>query len=118
MEVVPEPRERDPTEDGELDPLEDKEPTSMEALLIGSFNVKNISVNFYALQSLLYHVQIICVQEHWLFTFELRQLKVLNDLFDCNGTSVDMNNPIPPTQKTPLHTHVVFTQMYNQCTAY
>jgi hypothetical protein len=68
-------------------------------LLISSFNVKNIAVNVNALQELLNKVHILCVQEHWLYAYELRKLKLVNADFDCVGKSVDMDNPIPPIQK-------------------
>jgi exonuclease III len=77
----------------------DKPQSTEENLLIGSFNVKNIAVNINSLQELLEKVHILCIQEHWLYSYELRTLKLINTNFDCDGKNVDMDNPISSIQK-------------------
>ena len=42
---------------------------------------------------------ILLLQEHWLFNFELQKLNKIDPEILASGKSIDMNNPIPPTQK-------------------
>ena len=74
-------------------------PLSQNVLKIATFNVKNVVTNINALQKLFEKMDIICIQEHWLFQFEVNFLKNINNTFEVVGKTVDNDNPLPPTQK-------------------
>ena len=64
-------------------------------LSVITLNIKNVKGN---LQKLIQEHDIICLQEHWLFGFELKLLDEISDNHKAHAKSVDMNNPIPPIQ--------------------
>ena len=47
----------------------------------------------------LQEVDLLCIQEHWLFQFELKFLEDFHQNFECHSKAVDMDDPIPPIQK-------------------
>ena len=50
----------------------------MTNLKIGTFNVENIKSNYRYVRELLTHCDVLCLQEHWLFTYEKQ---IISDLF-------------------------------------
>ena len=68
-------------------------------LKITTLNVKNIESNMQYVYSLLKSTDILCLQETWLFNFQLRQLGEIHKNFEGFGKAVDDNNPLPPSQK-------------------
>ena len=69
------------------------------ALILGTFNVKNVETNLIYIQKLLKNCDILFIQETWLFNF---QLPLLGEYFSTHvsvGKAVDDDNPLPPTQK-------------------
>ena len=67
-------------------------------LKIASLNIKNVKSNRIYIQQLLQNFNIICIQEHWLFQFQLPHLNDLSSEHTFHGKSVDMNDPISPLQ--------------------
>ena len=68
-------------------------------LVIGTFNIKNVETNILFTNKLLKKVDILFLQETWLFNF---QLPLLQEYFSSHiscGKAVDDENPLPPTQK-------------------
>ncbi|MES9884558.1 MAG: reverse transcriptase family protein [Sedimenticola sp.] len=77
-------------------------PTDLEnvkQLKIASLNVKNVETNKHYLTKLLENNDVVCLQETWLFTYQLGQLSELDKNYDSHGKAVDDNDPIPPVQK-------------------
>ena len=68
-------------------------------LKITTLNVKNLETNSQYVFKLLRSSDILCLQETWLFNFQLSRLDELHKNFEGFGKSVDDNDPIPPTQK-------------------
>lgn len=66
---------------------------------IATFNVKNVNANILAIQELLKMVDVLAIQEHWLFNFELACLDDLSTDFTSFARAVDDSNPISPYQK-------------------
>ncbi|KAK3087817.1 hypothetical protein FSP39_011014 [Pinctada imbricata] len=69
------------------------------SLNICAFNCKNIMTSILAIEEIMKHTDILLIQEHWLFNY---QLPVLNDLASQIrgiGKAVDDDNPISPIQK-------------------
>jgi hypothetical protein len=60
--------------------------------------VKNIKANSVYVHNLLKTVDILCLQEHWLFNFQKNLLHNLTDSHDATVKCTDDNNPIPPIQ--------------------
>ena len=65
---------------------------------LSSTNVKNVKSNLEYVTSLLKSTDICCIQEHWLFGFQQKELVVISPSFSAHAKSVDMNDPIPPVQ--------------------
>ena len=61
-------------------------------LRIGTFNVQNVKSNSLYLQKLLKEVDILCIQEHWLYCNEKQQLSKIDPNFVCAAKSVDDND--------------------------
>lgn len=68
-------------------------------LTIGTLNVKNIVTNKVYVRKLLKSCDILAIQEHWLFTFQLANMK--NDFITHKAFSkaVDEDDPLSPNQK-------------------
>ena len=62
---------------------------------IGTLNVKNIETNREMLQS----CDILALQEHWLFSFQLSDMEMQFPTHNAFSKSVDEDSPLPPTQK-------------------
>ena len=77
------------------------EPSSLRnskssVLRFGTFNCKNIKTCAQTFHNLLKEVDILLIQEHWLFDCELSLLDELHSDITGVGKSVDTGNPIPP----------------------
>ena len=69
-------------------------------LQVATFNVhQNINANVLAVQDVLRNVDILAVQEHWLFNFEQQKLYDIDKNFTLAAKSVDDNDTISPFQK-------------------
>ena len=66
---------------------------------IGSINIQNVKTNKAFLQSLFRKLDIICIQEHWLFDFEHSLLQEMSDQHLVFSKCVDMNDPLPPNER-------------------
>ena len=65
---------------------------------ICSYNCKNIKTSSLAINKLFKNHQIILVQEHWLFQFQIQLLgEIAEDKFFV-GKGVDLNDTIQPVQ--------------------
>ena len=67
-------------------------------LKVGTFNVKNIETNEAYESELLKIYDILAIQEHCLFTFQLAQLEDIFVTHHALSNSAGENNPLPPTQ--------------------
>ncbi|CAG2253597.1 DHRS11 [Mytilus edulis] len=67
---------------------------NQDTLNILSFNCKNIKTTGQFFQEIEKSIDIILIQEHWLFHFELEQLKELHPKLVGVGKAVDSDNPI------------------------
>lgn len=65
-------------------------------LRLARFNVKNIETNDVYITELLKSCDILALQEHWLFTF---QLPCIEKTFQTLYASKDVDDPLPPIQK-------------------
>ena len=70
-----------------------------EILRIGTLNVKTIESNTAYVRELLKTCDILAIQEHWLFNFQLPDLEKSFPSHFVYSKAVDDNNPLPPTQK-------------------
>ena len=68
-------------------------------LQVATFNVQNINANVLAVQDVLRNVDILAVQEHWLFNFEQQKLYDIDKNFTLAAKSVDDSDTISPFQK-------------------
>ena len=68
-------------------------------LKIGTFNVKNIETNEVYLRELLKTCDILAIQEHWLFSFQLGSIETNFVSHHAYSKAVDDNDPLPPNQK-------------------
>ena len=68
-------------------------------LKISTFNVKNIETNKQHILKLLRTADLVCLQETWLFNFQLKMLDKLHRNFEGSGKAVDDDDPLPPVQK-------------------
>ena len=68
-------------------------------LKITTLNFQNIESNMQYINKLLKSSDFLCLQETWLFKFQLRQLSEIHKSFDGFGKAVDDDNPLPPSQK-------------------
>ena len=68
-------------------------------LQVATFNVQNINANVLAVQDVLKNVDILAVQEHWLFNFEQQKLYDIDKNFTFAAKSVDDIDTISPFQK-------------------
>ena len=66
------------------------------SLRIVTLNIKNIKSNKVFVQQLLKTVDILCIQEHWLFNFELDLLNSISNIHRCCSKAVDDNDPVSP----------------------
>ncbi|MES9880512.1 MAG: reverse transcriptase family protein, partial [Sedimenticola sp.] len=64
-----------------------------------TLNVKNVETNRQYVEKLLTDTDVLCLQETWLFTYQLDQLNNISSKHSSHGKSVDENDPIPPLQK-------------------
>ena len=74
----------------------------IKLLKITNFNVENIESNKQFVYKLLRSSDILCLQETWLFNFQLRQLGEMHKSLDGFGEAVNDDNPRtppPPIQK-------------------
>ena len=77
-----------------------KQPTiSKHRATIGSINIQNVKTNKAFLQSVFGKLDIICIQEHWLFDFEHSLLQEMSDQHLVFSKCVDMNDPLPPNER-------------------
>ena len=73
--------------------------TNKESKLnIATFNCKNINTCQTVLDDLAKTVDILLIQEHWLFDCNLHKLKSLNSFYTGCGKAVDTGNPLLPVQ--------------------
>lgn len=70
-----------------------------KSLKIGSFNVKNIETNTVYVNEILKTCDILAIQEHWLFNFQLQDIEKMFTSHSAFSKAVDDDNPLPPTQK-------------------
>ena len=68
-------------------------------LKIGTFNVKNIETNEVYLRELLKTCDILAIQEHWLFSFQLGSIETNFVSHHAYSKAVDDNDPLPPNKK-------------------
>ena len=68
-------------------------------LKITTLNVKNLETKKQFVYKILRSSDILCLQETWLFNFQLRQLNEIHKNFEGLGKAVDDDNPLPPNQK-------------------
>ena len=73
--------------------------TSTYNLQVGSFNCKNLATSALLIEKLMADVDILLLQEHWLFNYQLNSLMEISDTVKGAGKAVDDDNPIPPVQK-------------------
>ena len=71
-----------------------------ELLKIGTINVKNVESNSVLVTEFLRVCDILAVQEHWLFIFQLQDLEKTFCSHYVHSKAVDDDNPLPPTQKS------------------
>ena len=85
-----------PPDDGKPKP---KQPLHRSAV-ISTFNIENFCSNNAYLSTLLGTIDIIAIQEHWLFKFEKSKLQEFDEnyKFSCFIKSVDENYPISVKQ--------------------
>lgn len=57
-----------------------------------------MNTNLKYLDHLLHSTDICCIQEHWLYEFQLTRLNSIHDNFRSHAKAVDSRNPIPPIQ--------------------
>ena len=69
-----------------------------EFIKICTFNVKNIESNRTYVQQLLKPCDIIAIQEHWLFNFQLLDMEKIFCSHSVHSHAVDDDNPLPSTQ--------------------
>ena len=68
-------------------------------LKIGTLNVKNIETNRVFVKEMLQSCDILSLQEHWLFSFQLSDIERQFPTHNAFSKSVDEVIPLPPTQK-------------------
>ena len=68
-------------------------------MIIGTLNVKNIETNDAFIYELLNTYDILALQEHWLFNFQLPDIEKRFPTHSSHSRAVDEDNPLPPTQK-------------------
>ena len=69
-----------------------------QKIKIAAFNCKNVKTRTPAINELFETHDIILLQEHWLFEFQLHLLGEIGADISYIGKAVDMNNNIQPTQ--------------------
>ena len=70
-----------------------------QLLTIGTLNVKNIETNEVYIRELLNTCDILGIQEHWLFTFQLAEIEKNFTTHHAFSKAVDQDSPLPPNQK-------------------
>ena len=68
-------------------------------LSVASFNCKNVLNSALTISDLAKQHEIILIQEHWLFNFQLHLLDEVHKDLSGTGKALDDNNPIVPIQK-------------------
>ena len=58
-------------------------------LAIGSLNIQGVKSNITYLKTLLGNLDVLCIQEHWLFSLEKSYLETIDQNFTCTAKSVD-----------------------------
>ena len=66
---------------------------------IVSYNCKNIKTSTQAINHLLRENNVILIQEHWLFQFQIHKLGEIAAEIYFEGKSVDIQNNINPSQQ-------------------
>ena len=72
---------------------------SRKCVKLCSFNCKNIVTATEAITHIMDSTDILLVQEHWLFNYQLNFLSEISDNIRGAGKAVDNSNPISPVQK-------------------
>ena len=70
-----------------------------EFLKVATLNVKNVESNTVYISEMLKKHDILAIQEHWLFNFQLQDLEKTFCSHFVHSKAVDDYNPLPPTQK-------------------
>ena len=65
-------------------------------MTIGTLNVKNIETNDAFVCELLKKYDILALQEHWLFNFQLPEIEKRFPSHSAYSRAVDEDNPLPP----------------------
>jgi len=65
-----------------------------QKIVVGTRNIQNILANEIYLQNVLKQCDILCIQEHWIFTNGNRISNKINKDYEANAKSVDDNNPL------------------------
>jgi endonuclease/exonuclease/phosphatase family metal-dependent hydrolase len=68
-------------------------------LKVTSFNCKNIKSSNICIEEIMKHSDIILLQEHWLFNYELPSLECIHPNLSAAGKATDDENPIAALQK-------------------
>ena len=66
---------------------------------MGTLNVKNIETNEVYIRDLLSEYDILAIQEHWLYSFQLSNIERTFVTHNAYSKAVDEENPLPPNQK-------------------
>ena len=72
---------------------------SRKCIKLCTFNCKNIVTATEAITHIMDSTDILLVQEHWLFNYQLNFLSEISDNIRGAGKAVDNSNPISPVQK-------------------
>ena len=65
-------------------------------ITVAALNVKNIKTNKVYIEQILKSIDILCIQEHWPFSFELGLLNSGSPTHRCHNKAVDDNDPVSP----------------------
>ena len=72
-------------------------------IIICTYNMQGFNSNKIGLHKLLESQQIICIQEHWLYTFENSEIGKMSPDFAAAAKSNDHNDNITPQERTRGH---------------
>ena len=76
-----------------------KDGKKAKSLMVGTLNVKNIETNDAFVCELLKKYDILALQEHWLFNFQLPDIEKRFTTHSVHSRAVNEDNPLPPIQK-------------------
>ena len=68
-------------------------------MIVGTLNVKNLETNGAFASELLERYDILALQEHWLFNYQLPEIEKKFNKHSAHSRAVDKDNPLPPVQK-------------------